>query len=203
MTGLLSQQSDFDLSYRMFTRALELGMQPSVHNFSPLLKKSNSTVKTRELLQQMDYYGIEPNVISITAAIKSCEGTGDWQFALELLDLMRGIGILPNEITYSCAISVASQGIAGDIALNILREMQNMGISVNMITFGSALVACARSSLWLKVHELFAEMEELGIPIQESILISVINVCRYLQSYSMKFSYQLQNSHYYLSLQRS
>ena len=178
MTGLLSQQNDFEACQGMFVKALELGMQPSVHNFSPLLKNSNDAMKTRELLQQMDYYGVEPNVITLTAAIKSCEMTGEWKFALDLLDLMRAVDIPPNEITYSCAISVASQGGAGDVALNILREMQIMDIPVNMITYGSALVACARSSLWLEVHKLLAEMHKLGIPLQESILISVINVCR-------------------------
>ena len=177
MMGLLSQR-DHDKAYEMWQTALSLGMQPSVHNFSPLLKKSNSTTRTRELLQQMDYYCIEPNVITLTAAIKSCESTGDWKFALDLLDLMRATDILPNEITYSCAISVCSNGAAGNIALNILREMQHLGVNVNMITYASALVACARSSLWEDVHRLLAEMEMLGIPIQESVLISVINVCR-------------------------
>ena len=176
MMGLLSQK-DHDKAYRIWQTALSLGMQPSVHNFSPLLKKSNSTTRTRELLQQMDYYGIEPNVITLTAAIKSCELTGDWKFALDLLDLMRAIDIPPNEITYSCAISVCSNG-AGSVALNILREMQSMGVPMNMITYASTLVACARSSLWTEVHKLFAEMAAFNIPIQESVLISVIVVCR-------------------------
>ncbi len=177
MMGLLSQK-DHNKAYEIWHTALSLGMQPSVHNFSPLLKRSNSTTRTRELLQQMDYYGIEPNVITLTAAIKSCEATGDWKFALDLLDLMRAVDILPNEITYSCAISVCSNGAAGSVALNILREMQSMDVTVNMITYASALVACARSSLWTEVHKLFTEMELLNIPIHESVLISVINVCR-------------------------
>ena len=182
MTGLLSfacSYGDFERAYKLFSDAVALGMQPSVHNFSPLLKNSNSTSVTREILRQMDYYGVPPNVISLTAAIKSCEPSGDWKFALELLDLMRATDIAPNEITYSCAISVASQGTAGNVALNLLREMQNSGMSVNLITYGSALVACARSAMWTEVGKLFAEMEILKIPIQESVLISVINVCRY------------------------
>lgn len=181
MTALLSiahSNGDTEKAYQLFMDAINLGMKPSVHNFSPLLKHSNSPSRTRELLQLMDFYGIEPNVISLTAAIRSCEPTGDWKFALELLDLMRAINVTPNEITYSCIISVASQGAAGEVAVNILREMQNNGVEGNSITYASTLVACARTGLWDDVDKLLNEMILLNIPITESILISVINVCR-------------------------
>jgi len=69
-------------------------------------------------------------------------------------------------------------GYAGTIAVNILREMQHYGCPPNPICYGGALTACARCGMWDQVEFLLNEMISLGLPLQESILISVINVCR-------------------------
>ena len=168
----------FDDSLKLFDSAINLGLQPSVHNFSPLLKSCGSPKKARELLKRMDFVGVESNVISFTAAIKSCEKSGDWQGALEILDLMRMCDITPNEVTYSCLINAASQGSAGAVAVNLLREMQMNGYSSNMFAYASTLVACARSGMWNEVDSLLSEMIRFYESIPESVLISVINICR-------------------------
>ena len=162
----------------MFDSAIASGLQPSVHNFSPLLKSCGSSSRARELLQRMDFVNVESNVISFTAAIKSCESSGDWRGALEILDLMRVCDVAPNEVTYSCIINVASQGNAGSVAVNVLREMQQNGFKSNIFAYASALVACARSGMWVEVDNLLSEMKRIGMPVQESVMISVVNVCR-------------------------
>jgi pentatricopeptide repeat protein len=91
---------------------------------------------------------------------------------------MRAYGVQPNEITYCCIISAASKGYAGDIAVSILREMSNAGVPPNPLCYACAITACARCKNWGMVEKLFDEMEALDIPIQESIVISVINCCR-------------------------
>ena len=133
-----------DVALLLFDAGVAAGLEPSVHCFSPLLKSCGTAQKARELLQRMEFVGIQANVISYTAAIKSCESTGDWKSALELLDLMRASGIAPNEITYCCAINVASRGNAGDVAVNILREMLSLGFPPNLLCYGSALTGCAK-----------------------------------------------------------
>ena len=162
----------------LFDRSILKGLEPTVHNFSPLLKTCGSVTKACELFMRMEFADLTPNVISYTAAIKSCEVTGDWQSAVELLELMRAHWIPPNERTYCCVISAASKGYAGTIAVNILREMQHYGCPPNPICYGGALTACARCGMWDQVESLLNEMISLGLPLQESILISVINVCR-------------------------
>jgi pentatricopeptide repeat protein len=133
-----------DVALSLFDSGVAAGLEPSVHCFSPLLKSCGTAQKARELLQRMEFVGIQANVISYTAAIKSCENTGDWRSALELLDLMRASGVNANEITYCCAINVASRGNAGDIAVNILREMLSLGFPPNLLCYGSALTGCAK-----------------------------------------------------------
>ena len=181
MTSLLqlvSMSGMNDAALRLFDSAVATGFEPSVHNFSPLLKSCGTAHKARELLQRMEFVGIQANVISYTAAIKSCESTGDWRSALELLDLMRAASVVPNEITYCCVINVASRGLAGDMAVNVLREMLDLGFPPNLLCYGSALTACAKVGMWNEVETLLAEMEQYGLPLQESIIISVINSCR-------------------------
>jgi len=56
--------------------------------------------------------------------------------------------------------------------------MQHYGCPPNPICYGGALTACARCGMWDQVEFLLNEMISLGLPLQESILISVINVCR-------------------------
>lgn len=133
-----------DVALTLFDSGVAAGFEPSVHCFSPLLKSCGTAQKARELLQRMEFVGIQANVISYTAAIKSCESTGDWKSALEILDLMRASGITANEITYCCAINVASRGNAGDVGINILREMLSLGFPPNLLCYGSALTGCAK-----------------------------------------------------------
>lgn len=53
------------------------------------------------------------------------------------------------------------------------------GIPPNQLCYGATLVACVRSGLWSEVESLLKEMDEIGLPLQESVLGSAINACRY------------------------
>lgn len=167
-----------DECLQIFDDAVSIGVEPTVQNFSPLLKMAGSARRARLILARMQLSKIEPNVISFSAAIKSCEQMSDWRSAIELLELMKAVGIKPNEITYCCIISAASKGWAGDVAVNILREMESNGVAPNALCYACALTACAKCKEWNLVETLFNEMYHLHIPIQESIVISVVNCCR-------------------------
>jgi pentatricopeptide repeat protein len=105
----LQKAKDFERGLHLFDMAISHGLQPSVHNFSPLLKTCGSAARARDLLQRMEFTSIEPNVISYTAAIKACELTGDWRGALDFLQLMRANDIPPNDISYTCVLGVLAQ----------------------------------------------------------------------------------------------
>ena len=49
--------------------------------------------------------GLEPGVISYSAAISACEKGGPWERALELLQVMRHRGLEPNVINYNGALT--------------------------------------------------------------------------------------------------
>ena len=52
----------YDEALAVFDTSIARGMEPTVHNFSPLLKSCGSVDKARELLQRMEHCGISPNV---------------------------------------------------------------------------------------------------------------------------------------------
>ena len=134
----------YEEALAVFDTSIAYGMEPTVHNFSPLLKSCGSAARARGLLQRMEHCGISPNVISYTAAIKSCEPSGDLESVLAIMELMRSCGVEPNEVTYCCVISVASKGMQGTLAVNMLREMENSGLPPNQLCYGSALTACKK-----------------------------------------------------------
>jgi pentatricopeptide repeat protein len=169
MTELLISLGDagkFDEGYYILERSIAQGVDPTVHNFSPLLKCAGDSSRASMILQRMHFMGLHPNVISYTTAIKSCEITGDWHSALEIMNLMRGFGISPNAITYCCVISVASKAAAGGVAINLLREMASYGLEPNLLCYGSALLACAKAGMWNDVEDLLGEMELLSLPLR-------------------------------------
>lgn len=168
----------YDESVALIDEAIASGLEVTVHNFSPLLKICGSDVRACEIFRRMEFVGLLPNVISYTTAIKSCEQRGDYQSALSLLELMKAHLIPPNERTFCCVISTASRGLAGNLAYNVLREMLRSGCQPNELCYGSTLTACARSDMWEQVELLLDEMPSVGLGLSESVLMSVINVCR-------------------------
>lgn len=166
-------------SSKILLEALAKGYEPTVHNFSSLLKCGTPEDAIKYLIL-MNSLNVPANVITYTAAIKSCETLGDWKTALKILDLMRINNIKPNEITYCCIISVAARGYAGSIALFILQEMNALGFAPNPLCYGGALCALARSGMWDDVSSVLNRMEKENVALQESVLISVIGACKSL-----------------------
>ena len=184
MTGLLIllvNNEMFVEAESLFKETIATGLlEAHPSHFSPLLRSCGSATKAKELLYMMRMEEIEPNVISYSAAIKSCEKDGDWPSALEFLDLMRANNVEPNEITFSSVISVAARGNVAYVALNVLREMQNNGLKVNEISYGSALLACARGCAWDDVETLLSEMHDTSgeVVITQRMLMSVMSAAR-------------------------
>ena len=99
----LCDYNKFDECLEILDKAVNHGFHPTILNFTPILKICYHSNRAKKVLQRMEFYNFDINVISYTSAIKSCEITSDWKSALELLDFMQIVGIKPNDITY-CSI---------------------------------------------------------------------------------------------------
>ena len=63
-----------------------------------------------KLLSQMEKRGLNPDVISYSAAISSCRKGYQWEKALQLLAQMESRKIKPDLVTYGAAISACEKG---------------------------------------------------------------------------------------------
>jgi len=113
LVSIIADEGIFSDALVVLDKAVSMGFQPSIHNFTPLLRTAGSAAKAKQILQRMEVCGVDSNVITFSTAIKSLEATADWRSALELLDWMRCKGIAPNEITYCCVITLTSKNGAG------------------------------------------------------------------------------------------
>merc|ERR1711966_224535 len=87
--------------------------------------------------------GIDPNVVTYSAAISACGKSGQWKTALLLLKEMRGADLTPNVITYSAAISACEKGGQREKALSLLKQMRGLGLKSNAVTgLWSKLTRC-------------------------------------------------------------
>ena len=115
VTALIAEQGDFSSALEIYDKIISMGVSPTLHNFTPLLRNAGSSTRAKQVLQRMEMCGVESNVITFTTAIKSLESTADWRSGLELLEWMKCLGIEPNEITYCCIITLTSKDQAGII----------------------------------------------------------------------------------------
>ena len=115
------------------------------------------------MLEQMRSEGIEPNVITYSAAISACEKGKKWEKALSLLEQMRDARIKPDVISYSAAISACEKGGQWERALSLLEQMRGEGIEPDVISYSAAISACEKGSQWEKALSLLEQMRDEGI----------------------------------------
>jgi pentatricopeptide repeat protein len=111
----------------------------------------------------MSGLGLQPNVITMNAAISACEKGGQWKKALALLDSMPDLGLQPNVITMNAAISACEKSGQWEKALAILDSMPDLGLQPDVITMNAAISACEKGGQWEKALALLDSMPGLGL----------------------------------------
>jgi pentatricopeptide repeat protein len=159
-------------------------VEPNIHHFSSLIRGSKHTDQALAFIDQMNGFHLKPNVFSYTAAIASCEATGDWIGALGFLQMMRAASpeVTPNDVTYSCLISVAASANMSHIIYGgIIDDMQRVDkLGVNLICFSKALIACARARLYGDVDKLLHDMDAADVVPDTGTFLSIVASYRYL-----------------------
>jgi pentatricopeptide repeat protein len=104
--------------------------------------------------------GIDPDVITFSAAISACTTGGQWEKALDLFREMQSRGIDPDVITFSAAISACEKGRQWEKALDLFREMQSRGIDPNEITYNATIAACFNAERYSEALNLASRAQE-------------------------------------------
>eukprot|EP00959_Pyramimonas_sp_CCMP1952_P320847 6714346-Pyramimonas_sp.AAC.1 len=87
---------------------------------------------------------LEPNAISYSAVISSCEKCEQWQRALSLLSEMWEATLEPNAISYSAVISACGKCEQWQRALALLSEMREATLETDVMCITILVVARAR-----------------------------------------------------------
>lgn len=98
------------------------------------------------LLDEMRHRGVEPDVITYSAAILACEKGEQWERALSLLDEMQHGGIEPNEFSFDAAISACERSGQYDRADSLLREMKQRALEPAVISAVETRLRVAQSN---------------------------------------------------------
>ena len=91
--------------------------------------------------------GVEPDVISYSAAISACVKGKQWERALELLEEMKRTDVQPDVVSYSAVISACEKGGQWERTLALLEEMKRIGIESNVISYNAVLEALPAQEL--------------------------------------------------------
>ena len=105
------------------------------------------------LLREMPSKWLEPNVISYSAAISSCEKSQLWEMALALLREMPSKELEPDVISYSAAISSCEKSALWEKALALLREMPSQWLEPDVVSYSAAISSCEKSGACNKHYQ--------------------------------------------------
>ena len=114
------------------------------------------------LLAEMRTHGLEPDVITFSAAISACERGANWEQALALLAEMRERGLACDITVFSAAVNACEQGAQWELALELISEMRASGMQPHVPTLKAAISACEKGQQWDKALGLLSELRELG-----------------------------------------
>jgi len=154
-----------------------------------LCARERDVQKCRDTLDWMIHQsGIEPDVLSWSAALKVALKARDLDFGIEIWTRMRANNVELDTIAYNTMISICSQLPQRDrvtgfsevritLAEQLFEEMRERGLEPSSVTFGAMINVCAKSGRWQRALELFSTMETLGFEKDEILYNSIMDVC--------------------------
>eukprot|EP00953_Heterococcus_sp_UTEX-ZZ885_P033134 17259-Heterococcus_DN1.PRE.2 len=111
--------------------------------------------QAKQLIVQMKESGVQPNVITYTAALNAC---GKLLHPLEKAAAVQGFvadACLP--LAHQSATVLTAGQV--DEALALLADMQHLGLKPSLITYGSALTACSTAGRGEQALALLQQMQ--------------------------------------------
>ena len=90
--------------------------------------------------------GVQPNVISFSAAISACEKGGQWERALELLEEMHPVTPTGRDCAQRGDLGV-KKGAQWERARPCSKR-RAQGVQPNVVSFSAAISACEKGGQW-------------------------------------------------------
>merc|ERR1719181_2669133 len=101
-----------------------------------VMTKSGQPERALELLDEMKRV-TGPNGVALSASMKACIATKDWQRAVECFDDLKRYGLEANIVSYGTIIDVMGKTGQWGRAMEYFRDMRTSGMHPNDVIYGS------------------------------------------------------------------
>ncbi|CAE7201420.1 unnamed protein product [Symbiodinium natans] len=122
-------------------------------------------------LEDMASCQLQPNVVVLNSAIRSCQ---EWAVAIALLaDLQQSLRA--DAISFNAAIAASADN--WEVAVAILQQMQEASVLQDVVTYTGIIKACGRRIQWQAALEVLDHMQGKGVERDLHCLNCVLNAC--------------------------
>lgn len=109
--------------------------------------------------------------------LRSYEGAGKWEQALDLLARMRQVGVRPDLLSYNATLSACAKGRKWREAVALLRRMPGGGVPPDRVSYELAVKVCGNCGQGELATTLLREMPKVGITPSVLTYNEAITVC--------------------------
>jgi len=122
--------------------------------------KAQRWEQSLQVLQEMQEAEVDPDKLTMTAAINACGACAEWKMAMNLLgDLLRR-DIDADVVTFTSVITACEKSHQLGWVKALLQDMWNREVMPNVVTYNSVIKACIYEKKWMEALELVGLMEE-------------------------------------------
>eukprot|EP00434_Breviolum_minutum_P005930 symbB.v1.2.005229.t1/scaffold293.1/size237565/10 len=128
---------------------------------------------TLQLLLQMTFLRLPPDLQSYSAAISSCRP----RIAMQLLEELAMRSLQPNLVTYNATVRTCELSSSWPLAISLLVDIKRQKLQPNIITYNSAIKACEVAGQWRLAMELLQLLKKEKLRPSVVTFSSMISTC--------------------------
>ncbi|CAE7237490.1 unnamed protein product [Symbiodinium microadriaticum] len=118
---------------------------------------------------------VAPSLLSISAAISSCEDASEWEVALSLFEELCSMNSTPDVVSFNATMSACGKGSQGRIALRLFSSMRALQVFPDSISFNTAIGALEEQ--WQGTLGLLLDMAASRVDATATALSAAFALC--------------------------
>jgi len=139
------------------------GMQPDILTYNVLINACGDDFKQAfAFLEEIEKYGLRPNVAIYTSVMKSCFKAGQLKKLKEIRNKMQKKSIQPSIVTYNILLNACGDDFKQAFAF--FEEIEYYGLTPDVGIYNSVMNSCFKAGQLKKLKEVRDKMQKESIP---------------------------------------